>query len=34
MEANRREQGAFATLLGAAVGHGTLAEFATRPTGT
>ena len=33
MEANRREQAAFATLLGAAVGQGTLAEFAARPAG-
>ncbi len=33
MEANRREQSAFATLLGAAVGSGTLAEFAARPSG-
>ncbi len=32
VEANRREQGAFASLLGSAVGSGTLAEFATRPT--
>ncbi len=31
LEANRREQAAFATLLGAAVGSGTLAEFAARP---
>ena len=31
LEANRREQAAFATLLGAAVGGGTLAEFAARP---
>jgi len=31
LEANRREQGAFAHLLGAAVGLGTLAEFAARP---
>ena len=31
VEANRREQGAFATLLGSAVGSGTLAEFAARP---
>jgi enoyl-CoA hydratase/carnithine racemase len=34
MDANRREQAAFATLLGAAVGSGTLAEFAARPSGT
>jgi enoyl-CoA hydratase/carnithine racemase len=35
LEANRREQGAFATLLGSAVSGGTLAEFAARPsTGT
>jgi len=34
-EANRREQAAFATLLGAAVGAGTLAEFAARaPSGS
>ena len=34
-EANRREQGAFAALLGDAVGGGTLAEFAAKaPTGT
>ena len=34
-EANRREQGAFAALLGDAVGVGALAEFAARaPTGT
>ena len=32
MEANRREQAAFASLLGAAVGSGTLAEFAARPS--
>jgi enoyl-CoA hydratase/carnithine racemase len=32
VEANRREQGAFASLLGSAVGSGTLAEFAARPT--
>jgi enoyl-CoA hydratase/carnithine racemase len=33
-EANRREQGAFAALLGGAVQSGTLADFATRsPTG-
>ena len=32
LEANRREQEAFAVLLGAAVGSGTLAEFAARPT--
>jgi enoyl-CoA hydratase/carnithine racemase len=31
LEANRREQGAFASLLGSAVGSGTLAEFAARP---
>jgi enoyl-CoA hydratase/carnithine racemase len=31
LEANRREQAAFGTLLGAAVGSGTLAEFAARP---
>jgi enoyl-CoA hydratase/carnithine racemase len=31
VEANRREQGAFASLLGSAVGSGTLAEFAARP---
>jgi enoyl-CoA hydratase/carnithine racemase len=31
VEANRREQGAFASLLGTAVGSGTLAEFAARP---
>jgi enoyl-CoA hydratase/carnithine racemase len=31
VEANRREQGAFASLLGSAVGTGTLAEFAARP---
>ena len=31
LEANRREQAAFATLLGAAVGGGRLAEFAARP---
>jgi enoyl-CoA hydratase/carnithine racemase len=31
LEANRREQAAFATLLGTAVGSGTLAEFAARP---
>jgi enoyl-CoA hydratase/carnithine racemase len=31
LEANSREQAAFATLLGAAVGSGTLAEFAARP---
>ena len=30
VEANRREQGAFGSLLGAAVGGGTLAEFAAR----
>ena len=29
-EANRREQAAFAALLGAAVGGGTLAEFAAK----
>jgi enoyl-CoA hydratase/carnithine racemase len=29
-EANRREQAAFASLLGTAVGGGTLAEFAAR----
>jgi enoyl-CoA hydratase/carnithine racemase len=35
MEANRREQGAFAALLGTAVGGGTLAEFAARaPAGS
>jgi enoyl-CoA hydratase/carnithine racemase len=33
VDANRREQAAFAALLGAAVGGGTLAEFAARPTG-
>jgi len=33
MAANRREQAAFASLLGAAVGSGTLAEFAARPSG-
>jgi enoyl-CoA hydratase/carnithine racemase len=33
VEANRREQGAFAALLGSAVGSGTLAEFAARPPG-
>ncbi len=32
MAANRREQAAFASLLGAAVGSGTLAEFAARPS--
>jgi enoyl-CoA hydratase/carnithine racemase len=32
VEANRREQGAFGTLLGSAVGSGALAEFAARPT--
>jgi enoyl-CoA hydratase/carnithine racemase len=32
VEANRREQGAFASLLGSAVGSGTLAEFAARPS--
>jgi enoyl-CoA hydratase/carnithine racemase len=31
VEANRREQGAFASLLSSAVGSGTLAEFAARP---
>src|SRR5271170_6005422 len=31
LQANHREQAAFGTLLGAAVGHGTLAEFAARP---
>jgi enoyl-CoA hydratase/carnithine racemase len=31
VEANRREQAAFGTLLAGAVGSGTLAEFATRP---
>jgi enoyl-CoA hydratase/carnithine racemase len=31
LEANRREQAAFGTLLGSAVGSGTLAEFAARP---
>jgi enoyl-CoA hydratase/carnithine racemase len=31
VEANRREQAAFATLLGAAATHGTLAEFAGKP---
>jgi enoyl-CoA hydratase/carnithine racemase len=31
LEANRREQAAFAQLLGSAVGSGTLAEFAARP---
>jgi enoyl-CoA hydratase/carnithine racemase len=31
VEANRREQAAFGTLLAAAVGSGTLAEFAARP---
>jgi enoyl-CoA hydratase/carnithine racemase len=31
-EANRREQAAFATLLGAAVGGGALAEFAAKST--
>jgi enoyl-CoA hydratase/carnithine racemase len=31
VEANRREQGAFASLLGSAVRSGTLAEFAARP---
>jgi enoyl-CoA hydratase/carnithine racemase len=31
LEANRREQAAFGALLGAAVGSGTLAEFAARP---
>jgi enoyl-CoA hydratase/carnithine racemase len=31
LEANRREQGAFGTLLKSAVGSGTLAEFAARP---
>jgi enoyl-CoA hydratase/carnithine racemase len=34
-EANRREQAAFATLLGAAAEHGTLAEFAVKsPSGS
>ena len=33
MDANRREQAAFAALLGAAVGSGTLADFAARPAG-
>ena len=34
-EANRREQAAFATLLGAAAAHGTLAEFAGKaPSGS
>jgi hypothetical protein len=32
VEANRREQSAFGTLLAGAVGSGTLAEFAARPT--
>jgi hypothetical protein len=32
VEANRREQAAFASLLGTAVGGGTLAEFAARAT--
>jgi enoyl-CoA hydratase/carnithine racemase len=32
VEANRREQAAFATLLGSAVGGGALAEFAARPS--
>jgi len=32
IEANRREQAAFGALLGAAVGAGTLAEFAARAT--
>jgi enoyl-CoA hydratase/carnithine racemase len=31
VEANRREQATFGTLLAGAVGSGTLAEFATRP---
>jgi enoyl-CoA hydratase/carnithine racemase len=31
-EANRREQAAFATLLGAAAGGGALAEFAAKST--
>ena len=31
VEANRREQAAFGTLLASAVGSGTLAEFAARP---
>jgi enoyl-CoA hydratase/carnithine racemase len=31
VEANRREQAAFATLLGSAVGGGALAEYAARP---
>jgi enoyl-CoA hydratase/carnithine racemase len=31
VEANRREQAAFGALLGAAVGSGTLADFAARP---
>jgi enoyl-CoA hydratase/carnithine racemase len=34
VEANRREQGAFASLLGSAVGSGRLAEFAARPAGS
>jgi enoyl-CoA hydratase/carnithine racemase len=34
VEANRREQAAFASLLGSAVGSGTLAEFAARPAGS
>ena len=35
LEANRREQAAFARLLGTAVGGGTLAEFAARtPAGS
>ena len=35
LEANRREQAAFAGLLGSAVGRGTLAEFAARtPAGS
>jgi enoyl-CoA hydratase/carnithine racemase len=32
LEANRREQAAFGALLAGAVGRGTLAEFAARPT--
>ena len=31
-EANRREQGAFATMLGGAAAHGTLSGFVGRPT--
>jgi enoyl-CoA hydratase/carnithine racemase len=34
VEANHREQGAFASLLGSAVGSGRLAEFAARPAGS